>query len=553
MADALSRVPVEAVLQCLQQHLTEHALRVNLPEETPPALVAIALDERQRFNGILRETLRISDGLLVDATTCGLGVGIEPGDQGRLSPLNRAVEDILERYNKVDSGASLTLQLSDERAEVLGSTPYEAANAAQQAIRELLSALYHPHLRGGDLAGLVWADDALDEQHRKIAWPLLMRLPELLGRSTRSTMFLFAGDTRLHFDLHCSGNPSLAARISSYGYEQRRTYASNAESVRDVSMQSSEDAPLVVLFLGAGASVFEGLPTGNQLRDKALARQLELTRVDSGNFQDAARSFFRKLRGSSRLRAGEYDAGEDVFVSNLTLERILLEEQSQENQANCHTVRSFARDHALVAAALREARGSGKFSGDPLVNLLEMRRRLVLVTVNFDRTLEIKAGESIKPYVDENEFSDLPNYLRSYRDNGGPVPLIKLHGDIDNPKSIVANIEETAGGLSAARLGALEGLVDVMKEQAVRPWWFVGYSMRDLDLDAQWQSTGFADTMVEHWVAPFADQSVAKFIRNYRQPRWDRKSFGYRLDNRLVSLTARDFFELLWKQTKGRW
>jgi hypothetical protein len=553
MAEVVSRVPVDAVLECLRQLLAEHASRVSSPEESPATLIAIALDERQRFNSLLRETLRVANGLLVDATTCGAGVKIEAGDESRLTQLNDAVEATLESYNKVEAGASLVLKFEDGWAKITGSTPYDVANAAQRSIRELLTALYHSHLRGGPLAGLVWADDALDEQHRKIAWPLLMRLPSLLGRPTNSTLLLFAGDTHLYFDLHCAGDPSLDGRITTSGFERRRKYASSSESIMELAMQSAEDAPLVVIFLGAGASVVEGLPTGNELRDKALARQVGLTRVDQGNFQDAARSFFRKLRSGERLRAGEDPAGEDSFVSTLTLERILLEEQAQENQLDCHTVRSFRRDHAAIIAALTDARGAGKFVGDPLLELLERRRRLVLVTVNFDRVLEIKAGDAVRAYIEENELAQVPDYLRTYKNEGGPVPLIKLHGDIDNPESIVVNIEETAGGLSAARLEALEGIVRVMKEQSVRPWWFVGYSMRDLDLEAHWQSAVFADTMVEHWVAPFADPSVAKFISGHRQPRWDRKSFSYRLENRMVTLTASDFFKVLLQQTSGRW
>ena len=240
MAEAVSRVPVNSVLECLKQLLVEHASRVNSSEETPAGLVAIALDEIQRFNGLLRETLRVAGGLLVDATTCGEGVRIESGDESRLNELNEAVEATLEKYNKVDAGASLLLELEGGRAEITGSSPYEAANASQRSIRELLTALYHPHLRGGPLAGLVWADAALDEQHRRIAWPLLMRLPSLLGRTADSTFLLFVGDTHLYFDLHCVGDPSLTGRITASGYDRRRTFASSSESIKELSMQSAE-------------------------------------------------------------------------------------------------------------------------------------------------------------------------------------------------------------------------------------------------------------------------------------------------------------------------
>ncbi len=380
-----------------------------------------------------------------------------------------------------------------------------------------------------------------------------MKLPTLLGRPVNSTLILFIGDPDLDFSLHCAGNPSLRARIDASGYEQRRTYASNSESIRELSRLSKDDASLVVLFLGAGASVVEGLPTGNGLRNKALAKQVQLPVVDESNFVEAASEFYGQLKTGDRLRAGEEAAGKAAFVANLTLERVLLEEQSQEHRLDCATLRGFADEHEAMGKALGEARDAGKFENDSLTKLLNLRRRLVVVTVNFDQVLEIKAKGVVESYVSESELARLPEDLRNYRKDGGPIPLIKLHGDIGQRESLVANIEETAGGLTAARLRALEELLNIVGEQPVHPWWFVGYSMRDLDLLAHWQSANFADVMVEHWVAPFVDRSVAKFIREFRQPRWDRQSYGYTLNNRVVTLTATDFYNLLWEQVSGRW
>lgn len=553
MTEPSSRVSVDAVLECLQQLCADHFKRFNSPDLVPPELIPIALDERQRFTGLLTETLRVADGLLVDATLCGNGVPLRRGDVDKLAALNAAVESTLESYNLIDPTAELTLNIENDIVVIGGSSPYEVSNMAQRALRELLTALYHPDLRGASLVGLVWADDGLDDQHRTAAWHLLMQLSTLLGLAPKSTLLLFAGDADLNLELHCSGNPSLRAHISASGYERRRKYTANSESVRELSRRSSAEAPLVVLFLGAGASVAEGLPTGNELRNRALAGRVELPVVDGSNFREAAGMFFRQLQSGGSLRGNEESAGEESFVASLTLERVLFDEQAEEHQLNCATIRSFAEDHESMAKALADARDSGKFDSDPLVKLLGLGRRLVLVTVNFDRILEIKAKDTVRPYVDEVELSRLVDDLRTYRSGGGPVPLVKLHGDIDRPQSIVVNIEETAGGLTAARLQALEGILSVMREQAVRPWWYVGYSMRDLDLQAHWRSASFADVMVEHWVSPFVDSNVSRFIREFRQPRWDRESFGYSLYDRVVTLTATDFFRIFWDQIANRW
>src|SRR5690242_9865076 len=101
MTEVASRVPVDAVLECLRELSAKHLSRISSSPQSSGELVAIALDDRQRFTGLLRETLRVDDGLLVDATTCGEGVQIEAGDESKLNELNEAVEATLERYNKV--------------------------------------------------------------------------------------------------------------------------------------------------------------------------------------------------------------------------------------------------------------------------------------------------------------------------------------------------------------------------------------------------------------------------------------------------------------------
>ena len=342
--------------------------------------------------------------------------------------------------------------------------------------------------------------------------------------------------------------------ISSNGYEQRRTFESNSLSIwTDTSRFTSDDAPLVVLFLGAGASAVEGLPTGNELRNRALGRQVRFI-VDRSNYDEAARKFYRQLHSlGDRLRPSEVSAGEDAFVASLTLERVLLEEQAQEHQADCKTIRDFATEHAAMAAALNEAREAGKFNEDPLVKLLQLRRRLLLITVNFDRIIELKAGENVKAYTSEADLGQLSSDLAAYASDGGRVPLIKLHGDIEDASSIVSNIQETAGGLSVARLEGLNAIISLLGDQKVCPWWFVGYSMRDLDLRPMWQSADFIDKVAEHWVTPFRDASVCAFINDFRQPRWDRETFGYSAENRIVTFTASDFYQVLWAQVADEW
>src|SRR5262249_31854778 len=208
----------------------------------------------------------------------------------------------------------------------------------------------HNDLREATLAALMWADDSFDDRHRSMLWPLLMQLPVLLDRAAGSTLVLFAGDVNIDVGLHCAGDPSLVGKISADGYEKRKACSASSDAIKQTTRLTAEEAPLVALFLGAGASVVEGLPTGNELRNRALARQLELPRVDFGNFEKSARVFYERLLNNERLRPGELGAGEDAFAASLTLERVLLEEQFQEHRADSATIRNFATEHSVIAS-----------------------------------------------------------------------------------------------------------------------------------------------------------------------------------------------------------
>nr|WP_239520511.1 SIR2 family protein [Blastococcus saxobsidens] len=277
-------------------------------------------------------------------------------------------------------------------------------------------------------------------------------------------------------------------------------------------------------------------------------------KVDGHNYSEAAADFYQRLaRTPDRLLPGERAAGPKAFIERLTLERVLREEQHEEHRSFSRTLRWFDAQHKEVLARIEAERTAGVLASDPLVRLLARRRRLLLVTVNFDQIIEAKAAGDVKPFVTADDFAGLSDYLDEYTKSGGAVPLIKAHGDIEVPDTIVADITTTSSGLARPVLEALTHVRERLLAQAVSPLWHIGYSMRDVDLEDFWSDTGFAERATERWVSPMPDPAVERFIEQKRVPRWALAADPQQAEESIVTLTATDFFALLDDDAARRW
>lgn len=525
-------------------------VRIHQSPRSPgagPALIAASITERERWTQLLREVIEIEEGVLVDATLAGDGV--ECGDLEAEAPdLTTWVHEMLDAYNVIDPTAELSLHVHEGRARVLGHQDYEAANAAQRAFREILTSVCADAMRSAPLVAFVFAQDALDDDVLTLIWDGLMHLPQRLGSDESATLAIVAGDGHINFDVHCTGDPSLRFRISEHGLSVRHPLVRSLSTVRAFGRQSASDMPLVVIFMGAGASITAGMPLGDQLRNKALERATG-NPVDAGTFVSVASDWYAHLLGTGELSPEEQVAGIEMFVRDLTLERVLQQEQSEENQTFSATLRGFAETHAAVKARVLEQLDPDV---DTLARICAARRRLVLLTVNFDQIIEARGGDNVRPFITEAEMLEFPEYLEQYAKHGGPVPLVKLHGDIDHPETLVANLQQTTAGLSVARDAALMALVSSIASQPTHPWIYVGYSMRDRDLEQAWAAPRMA-TFNEHWVSPFLDPVVARFIETKRALTWQRNGRAQSPMDRLISLTAEDFYLHFYEHVVGAW
>lgn len=540
---------VEVVLNWLEEVLHEHH-RTADPRE--PLILPASLAERHRWMPLIEEVFKASEGVVVDALTCRDGV--ECADIETEAPdLASLVRSFLDGYNALDTSANLRLEIAGGRAEVKGH-PFDSVNAAQRAVREVAAAICDARLRDSDLVALVYAEESMDDHSVALVWRTLTGLLAHFDTAGGpSTLCIVAGDSKASPEVNCSGPDSLRYRVDDQ-LSLRHAYANSLYPIGDVGRHGPEDLPLLVLFLGAGASVADGLPTGDRLRDRAL-ESLTRKKVDQATFVAVARAWYAELESRGDLFDFERGPGaQEIFVDSLTLERVLEHEQQIEARNYSTTLRTFAKEHDERYEELVALRNDGKLNDDPIARLCEGQARLVLATVNFDRFVEARAGDGVKAFTTTEELEAFPEALGDYKKNGGKVPLLKLHGSIENPDTLVATIRETNSGLNGHRQTAMQALVDAVKDEASTSWWYVGYSMRDRDLENIWKSANFQN-MNEHWVDPYLNPYVSRFIQTHRRPSWIKQSFSsqWTARDRLVSLTARDFLTELANVTERDW
>jgi hypothetical protein len=295
-------------------------------------------------------------------------------------------------------------------------------NAAQRAAREVAAAICDSRLRDSDLAALIYAEESMDDNSVALVWRTLTGLlAHFDAAGAPSTLCIVAGDSKASPEVNCSGPDSLRYRVDDQ-LSARHVYADSLYPIGDVGRHSPEDLPLLVLFLGAGASSADGLATGDRLRDRALD-SLTRKKVDRTTFVDVARAWYAELESRGDLLDFEKVPGaQDVFVDSLTLKRVLEHKQQIEARNYTTTLRTFAKEHDERYEELVALRNVGKLIDDPFARLCARNARLILVTVNFDRFVEARAGDDVNVFTTTEELEGFQDVLSDYKKNGGKAP-----------------------------------------------------------------------------------------------------------------------------------
>jgi SIR2-like domain len=311
----------------------------------------------------------------------------------------------------------------------------------------------------------------------------------------------------------------------------RRSSVNQAHAIKTIA--SVNDRPLV-LFLGAGASASAGIPLGNRYRDLALGGLVG--RHEAG--QTAAEAFFDLLYERQHFLLGETES-RTVFASELTLERVLLETFSDlgfRPRTDAPVIRELIADCASALDYVRPGRKAIRELATKLPG------RLIIVTVNFDQLVEEDLGVDCSVYYRPEHYRERLDELVSYvgGDSSKPVPILKLHGSIENPESLIATIDTTSAGFHEDVLDALNHVL----EAAGRPlsWVWIGCSMRDRDMNL-WLGGLAANALDEWWVDPLPGKALDDFFAMHRASRWSAK--GQKLSDRLIIDSADGFLRAL--------
>lgn len=368
-----------------------------------------------------------------------------------------------------------------------------------------------------------------DPKRRELLWNLLTINPVDLTIVGGSTTLVPILGTNVNADTDYMRRPAIRY-VARWDRVIRRSSINQTRAIKTIA---DLDGRPLVLFLGAGASASSGIPLGNRYRDLAL-EHLVGQRDDK---HDSAEAFFDLLHERQHFMPGETQS-RAAFGAELTLERVLLETFSDlgfRPRADAPVIQEIIKDCAAALDYVRPGRKSIRELAAKLPG------QLVIMTVNFDQLIELDLGVErsvfYRPEHYRERLDDLIAYVKG--DSSKPLPILKLHGSIEEPDSLIATIDTTSAGLHEDVLEALNQVLETARKPL--RWVWIGCSMRDRDMNL-WLGGLGASALDEWWVDPLPGKSLDDFDQ-HRALKWSAKR--QELRDRLIIDSADGFLRCL--------
>jgi hypothetical protein len=529
----------EVLFEALAGVAAEHARNMS----SDLLVVPVLSDELESRQGLLREVAEFLGGRLLDVSSGAYDEQIRAYDD---AALRGAVEVGLAFTHPGGGETRLELNYSDG---ILDSTlhsrgrPVTVPSPAETQLMAISRALFEDRLTDDELAILLYDEKVFDEDSQKAVLSMLTGLGRQKGIRLGAvrTLVPLLRSTGLSRSLHCRRRRGVRYGLGGDVLIRRHTDRHLTDTVRKLVVPREQ--PLV-LFLGAGFSASSGLPVGNAVRNRTIRRICQIDGDDLSSEQLAATLFrFASEAEKPLLTNAESDLGEAAFASSVTLEQVVRIERDFFEESVPRTIETLRKHYEAVISQPNARLGDAVYA---LHRIIAARRRLVIVTVNFDELPELDNGDHLDVAVEESEFTQMVPVLEGMKVGAqhpdGKIPLLKLHGTISRPETCVVTDEQTRSGISPAKAQALRSLVSDLTDDSRVQWVYVGASMRDIDLNRTFGENDFNERASEWWVVPWVEPSIQAFVDQTQ--RWWRGS-GETLYDRTVTETADTFMSQL--------
>lgn len=514
----------------LAREISEAHLR---SAERSITVIPVIVDDLRVARPVLRALAEVHEGLFLDTSETVPSDSVHnlsspvPGTDDRVR--RRAVEKALQ----TPSGQQVTIL--DTAAGLVDATlgdpsPAPSLNPGERTILAFARAAIHSELEQHSFVIIAYDGEALDVEFRRAAWDLMAdQFPNMPSSTLRTLVVVTASP--IDIPLHCQPNKGF-----SYAVERGRLLRRQGrDDLQAAVAQFVDHEDPTVLFLAAGFAASSRLPLGNFVRDGAIRRLLRIQDDDSLSTTDLAKRFYSWIAAKPGwMSAQEQSMPPEDFATGLTLERVINAEKRL--HSDLPTLREFKEHHDSVMGT----------PGPAVIGLAKVLEhcvgKAIVVEVNFDRLLEEHVRAGLKVFASEAEFEGAADYISDYiSGEATDIPVLKLHGTIEDFDSCIVSLDQTELGLGEGKLEALRALLGT--PSAPRRWYYIGASMRDHDLLRVLGGEDFARRLDERWVLPYLVESVDDYAKS-RTAFWSRTELP-RIEDRLITETSDSFFGAL--------
>lgn len=447
-----------------------------------------------------------------------------PGSRG---PLNRPLAQLV---TEAFARARLDLEFEETKGWVVGRyIDHPEPGGGLKAVLRLAEVLVSSEI-DRPIAIVSYPLEGMDAAVAQLAWELGgISVATSPPPSLRTFVPVAVGEVSV--PRHCRPQNSVKLAVQQDRLIKRGGSADLDAAVRRVLIQP--DQPLV-LFLGAGASASAGMSSGDSIRDDALRRLVG----QRPTVEQLVMEFRQYVSNADRWRPGEKDLTAAQFRDQLTLERVLREEfhdLAGRPRTLSPTIQRLTAESASALERLPDGRKA-------LRELAKQLPRLVVGTINFDQLVEHDLGVAHEVLASPEDFATHRELVvQRIAGESDLLPILKLHGTIEVPDSLVASVDKTEFGLPSQVAATLDAMLAAAG--GALTWVWIGCSMRDMDLRIWLGNHDGATELTEWWVDPLPSQTLFEYARHLRESHWAR--IKQSLTDRLITETADVFLRRL--------